>query len=162
MKSTDPRYLIRFDCKIDDDSGAPVYAWVDSMYLEEYRPKKWYMRIDEASKIIAERMIEDRNVVFDFCESDSLEAKGNPEDHEDKGGWHGIKRIPGFFDNEPSEFIVAVGHYGGGNVGFGYSYDEVEYVDDAVRAVRHAICEATGWDADNMIYIEEMENKEGK
>lgn len=162
MASTDPRYLIRFDYKIDDDSGAPVSAWVDSMYLEEYHPKKWYMRINDASKMIAKRMIDDRNVVFAFCESDSEEAKGDPEKHRDEGGWHGIKRIPGFFDNEPDEFIVAVGHYGGGDVGFGYDYGYPGDYTYAEVAVRKAICDATGWDADNMIYIEEEEKKEEK
>ena len=92
---------------------------------------------------------------FAFCESDREEAKGNPEDHYDDGGWHGIKRIPGFFDNEKSEFIVAIGHYGGGNVGFAYvdwaDADDSTCEDELVRA----ICKATGWDADNMIFVEE-------
>lgn len=115
---------------------------------------KYYMTIAEAAKMVASALTKDRDMKFAFCESDREEAEGDPADHEDNGGWHGIKRIDGFFDNEPEEFIVAVGHYGGGNVGFGYA-DGYGYADDYVRAVRRAICDATGWDSDNQIYIEE-------
>lgn len=161
-KSADLRYLIRFDYKIDDDSGAPIYAWVDAMYLDEYHPKKWYMRVKDASKMIADRLIADRNVVFAFCESDAIEAEGDPEKHKENGGWHGIKRIDGFFDNDPDEFIVAVGHYGGGNVGFGYDYGYPDDNEYAEVAVRNAICGATDWSENTWIYIEEEEKKEEK
>ena len=122
---------------------------------KNYNPKKWYATIREASERISKALLKDRTKTFAFCESDREEAKGNPEDHVDEGGWHGIKRIDGFFDNEPGEFIVAVGHYGGGNVAFGY-VDEYEADDYACEhAVCKAICDATCWDSDNMIYIEE-------
>ena len=122
---------------------------------KNYHPTKWYATIHDAGRFIANALLEDRTRTFAFCESDREEAKGNPEDHYDVGGWHGIKRIPGFFDNEKSEFIVAIGHYGGGNVGFAYvdwaNADDSTCEDELVRA----ICKATGWDADNMIFVEE-------
>lgn len=121
-----------------------------------YIPNKRYATVWDASEWVAERMLEDSSRTFSFCESDREEANGNPEEHEDCGGWHGIKRIDGFFDNRPEEFIVAVGYYGGGCVGFGYAYPEAtDELSEVSRAVRKAICEATGLDADNMIYIEE-------
>lgn len=127
---------------------------------KDYNPQKWYATINNASIIMANRFLESANVRFAFTESDREEAKQNPEKHEDQGGWHGVKRIPGFFDNEPNEFIVAVGHYGGGNVGFGYAdYGATDEKMECARAIRKAICEATGWDADNMIYVEEEEEE---
>ena len=118
-----------------------------------------YMTIADAAKLVAKRLWADRTKTFAFCESDSIEAKQDPAKHKDDGGWHGIKRIDGLFDNEPDEFIIAVGHYGGGNAGFGYTDREsTDY--ERTTAVRRAICEATGWDADNYIYIEENKKEE--
>lgn len=132
-----------------------------STLSKDYTPNKRYATIREASDWVAKRMLENSEKTFAFCESDREEAKGNPSKHEECGGWHGIKRIPGFFDNQPDEFIVAVGYYGGGNVGFGYAYLDIlnptEKFTEVSRAIRKAICEATGWDSDNMIYIEEDE-----
>ena len=115
---------------------------------------KHYMTIEEASRMVAKALLNDRTKTFAFCESDSEEAKGDPYAHRDEGGWHGIKRVDGFFDNDKEEFIVAVGHYGGGHCGFGYLDYDFDF-EDCVRAVRKAICEGTEWDADNYIYIEE-------
>lgn len=117
-----------------------------------------YMTIADAAKLVAKKLWDDRTKTFAFCESDRDEAKQNPAKHEDNGGWHGIKRVDNLFDNEPDEFIIAVGHYGGGNVGFGYT--DIESMDyERATAVRRAICGATGWDSDNYIYIEEDEKK---
>ena len=118
-----------------------------------------YMTIADAAKVVARKLSDDRTKTFAFCESDRTEAKQDPAKHKDEGGWHGIKRIDGFFDNEKDEFIIAVGHYGGGNVGFGYA-DFSSDIYDRVTAVRRAICEATGWDSDNYIYIEEDKKEE--
>ena len=146
-----------------DYSNSTLYAIEKALHeiAEGYHPDKWYATIADASYLMAKRFLENSDVTFAFCESDREEAKGNPAEHEDNGGWHGVKRIPGFFDNESNEFIVAVGHYGGGNVGFGYAdYGATDEPSEISRAIRKAICEATGWDADNYIYIEEDE-KEG-
>lgn len=118
-----------------------------------YHPDRMYATVRDASEWVAKELFNDRTKTFSFCESDYDEAKGNPKDHKDEGGWHGIRRIDGFFDNEPDEFIIAVGHYGGGNVGFGY--EDCASIDDCAKVVRKAIEDATGWDYDNMIYIEE-------
>lgn len=147
-----------------DYSNSTLYAIENALHeiAEGYRPNEWYATIADASFMMAKRFLENSDVTFSFCESDREEAKGNPAEHEDTGGWHGVKRIPGFFDNEPNEFIVAVGLYGGGDVGFGYAdYGATDELSEISRAIRKAICEATGWDADNMIYVEE-EEKEGK
>lgn len=146
-----------------DYSNSTLYAIEKALHeiAEGYRPNKWYATIADASFMMAKRFLENSDMTFSFCESDREEAKGNPVEHEDTGGWHGVKRIPGFFDNEPNEFIVAVGLYGGGNVGFGYAdYGATDELSEISRAIRKAICEATGWDVDNYIYIEEDE-KEG-
>lgn len=146
-----------------DYSNSTLYAIEKALHeiAEGYRPKKWYATIADASFMMAKRFLENSDVTFAFCESDREEAKGNPAEHGNTGGWHGVKRIPGFFDNEPNEFIVAVGHYGGGNVGFGYAdYGVTDELGEISHVIRKAICEATGWDVDNYIYIEEDE-KEG-
>lgn len=175
MKNRLSKYLDKMDhgCYSDVDncdrhmfgdySNSTLYAIEKALHeiAEGYRPNKWYATIADASFMMAKRFLENSDVTFAFCESDREEAKGNPARHENNGGWHGVKRIPGFFDNEPNEFIVAVGHYGGGNVGFGYAdYEATDELSEISRAIRKAICEATGWDAENYIYIEEDE-KEG-
>lgn len=154
-------------CDVQNDYGdysnSTLYAIEKALHeiAEGYHPNKWYATIADASFMMAKRFLENSDVTFAFCESNSLEAKRNPAEHEDNGGWHGVKRIPGFFDNEPNEFIVAVGHYGGGNVGFGYAdYGATDELSEISYAIRKAICEATGLDAYNYIYIEEDE-KEG-
>lgn len=135
------------------------YALAD--IAKDYPPRKWYATIQDAGRRIADTLLKDWGRTFAFCESDREEAKGNPEDHKDEGGWHGIKRIAGFFDNEPEEFIVAIGHYGGGNVAFAYVDGYEADADTCADRLVSAICKATGWDADNMIYVEEEEKKEG-
>ena len=145
-------------------SNSTLYAIEKALHeiAEGYRPNKWYATIADASFMMAKRFLENSDVTFAFCESDREEANGNPAEHEDNGGWHGVKRIPGFFDNEPNEFIVAVGHYGGGNVGFGYAdYGATDELSEISWAIRKAICEATKWNTNHMIYVEE-EEKEGK
>ena len=141
-----------------DYSNSTLYAIENALaeISDGYRPSKWYATICDASSMMAKRFLEKSDATFAFCESDSLEAQGDPLDHKDAGGWHGVKRIPGFFDNEPNEFIVAVGHYGGGNVGFGYAdYSATDELSEIAYAIRKAICEGTGWDAYNYIYVEE-------
>lgn len=152
--------LVRFDSINDDENGEPIMAWVLGYNLKPFIQKKWYMTVRDASQFVALQLIENRQRKFAFCESDELEAKGNPEKHDENAigcGWHGIRQIDGFFDNEPTEFIVAVGHYGGGNVGFGYVDSDPylrEYPTECARAVEHAICSGTGWDANQWIFIE--------
>ena len=141
-------------------SNSTLYAIEKALktITKNYCPKKWYSTIWDASTRIAKALLADRTKTFAFCESDAEEAHGNPKDHNDDGGWHGIQRIDGFFDNEPDEFIVAVGHYGGGNVGFGYRDSSCgNNINEYATAVRNAISNATGWGLDEIIYIEEDE-----
>ena len=144
-------------------SNTTLYA-VESALSEitkDFNPDKRYMTVADASKMVANALLADRKKEFAFCESDPIEAKTNPMNHRDDGGWHGIKRIDGFFENETDEFIVAIGHWGGGNVGFGYADRECE-PEDYVTAVRKAICNATGLTGSDYIYIELEEKKEEK
>lgn len=149
-------------CDVQNDYGeysnSTLIAIESALYqvTKDYEPTKRYATIRDASEWIAKELIADRRKEFAFCESDYEEAKGNPLKHNDEGGWHGIKRIDGFFDNEPNEFIIAVGHYGGGNVAFGYNdFGSKNDVNEYARTIRGTICQATGWDTYQMIYIEE-------
>ena len=112
-----------------------------------------YMTIDNAAKLVASRLWRDGTQTFAFCESDCEEAKQDPSKHKDEGGWYGIKRLEGFFDNEPDEFIIAVGQFGGGSFGFGYT-DQESTTYERIMAVRRALILATKLDVDNYIYIE--------
>lgn len=140
-----------------DYSNSTLYAIENALRTivglkpETPRFRGKYMTIADASKMVASELVKDRHKAFAFCEA--MENDGEEPDH---GGWHGIKRIDGFFDNDPEEFIVAVGYYGGGNLSIGY-VDVDGMFEEYVKAVRRAICDATGFDADNMIYIEEDE-----
>ena len=160
--NADRRYLVKFRYTIDDDSKKPVLAWIESYHLEQYRPTKWYMTVREAGEMISKRLLEDRKQVFAFCASNAIEAKEDPENHNEDGGWHGIKRIDGFFDNDPGDFIVAIGYYGGGGVAF--AYVNWEMADDSTCAdeLTDAIIRATGLDADSWLYVEEDNVKEEK
>lgn len=122
-----------------------------------YYPAKWYATIKDASRTIASVLKNDPGVVFSFKESDREEAKGDPEKRSEDGPWYGIKRISNLFDNDNGEFIIAAGEWGGGIVGFGY--ENCDDLECAEHAVCHAICEATEWDADNMIFIEKETEK---
>ena len=152
-------------CNIDyDDYSASTLIAIEYALTEiskNYSPKKWYATIADASERIAKELLKDRTKVFSFCESDRLEASTDPEKHQDGGGWYGIKRIDGFFDNEKSEFIIAVGHYGGGGVAFGYVDADEDDDSTCEYQVRRAILNAMGFgfDSFNYIYIEEEESK---
>ena len=149
---------------LNNDKNYLLRDALEPTKVDEWYPRgKWYMTVGDASRMVAKALIEDRTKVFSFSPSDALEAKENPKDHGDDGPWYGIKRIDGFFDNDPDEFIVAVGYYGGGECGFAHEYDgDSPDVDDCSIAVRRAINEATGLNEDNYIYIEEEEKKEEK
>lgn len=123
---------------------------------KEYIPRL-YATIREASYIVARALSDDVDAVFSFTESDREEAKENPEEHKSDGGWYGIRRINRLFDSDYHEFLVAAGYWGGGDIGIGYENTARNRAD----AVCKAITMATGWDADNYIYIEK-EPKEVK
>lgn len=151
-------------CDVQNDYGeysnstliAIEYALAD--LSKGFNLTKRYATIRDASEWIAKELIVDRRKEFAFCESDYEEAKGNPLEHKEEGGWHGVKRIDGFFDNDPEEFIIAVGYYGGGDVAFGYNgFGSLGDVNECAKTVCRTICKTTGWDSDNMIYIEEEE-----
>lgn len=122
-----------------------------------YVPTKWYMDITEASEMIAKALEEEPDAVFSFTESDTEEAKGNPDKHGDDGPWFGIRRIRSLFDNGDDEFIVAVGQWGGGAVAV--KYDDFE-ANNRAEIVKKAITESTDWDADNYIFVEKEEKGE--
>lgn len=140
------------------------YALERTKVKEWYPHGKWYMTIEEAAGMVARELLADRTKTFAFCESDAEEAKGNPYRHVDNGGWYGIKRIDGFFDNEPSELIVAVGHYGGGHCAFGYVDIDCEDAtkDEIKLEVMKAIATAIDLSPSDYIFIEEDEKKEEK
>lgn len=122
-----------------------------------YAPTKWYMDITEASEMIAKTLEEEPDAVFSFTESNTEEAKGNPDKHGDDGPWFGIRRIRSLFDNGDDEFIVAVGQWGGGAVAV--KYDDFE-ANNRAEIVKKAITESTDWDADNYIFVEKEEKGE--
>ena len=131
-----------------------------------YISTRWFMKVNDAAEMIAKALVEDRNKRFAYCMASEEEAQGDPEDFKDDGGWYGIRRIPGFFDNEEEEFIVAAGHFGGGGVGFGYA-DVSASGDDYYRAVLSAMIsphsEFTNYSMINIeIDNDSNENKEEK
>ena len=155
----EPRKDVKVDYEEYSNSTLIAIEWALQEITKDYCPKKWYATIREAAEKIAKRLLEDRTVEFAFCESDHEEAKRNPEEHEENGGWFGIKRIDGFFQNNEDEFIIAVGYWGGGNVAFGYVEFGKDEEDRCEYVVRKAIMDALGFDADDYIYIEEEEKK---
>lgn len=147
-------------------SNSTLIAFENSLrkISANYVPTRWFMKVNDAAEMIAKAMVEDRNKRFAYCIVSEEEAQGDPEDFKDDGGWYGIRRIPGFFDNEEEEFIVAAGHFGGGGVGFGYA-NVCASGDDYYRAVLSAIVSPhSEFYNDSMIYIEidndSNENKE--
>lgn len=140
------------------------YALQKTKVHEWYPHGKWYMTIEEAAGMVARELLADRTKTFSFCESDAEEAKGNPYKHYENGGWHGIKRIDGFFDNELSELIVAVGHYGGGHCTFAYvDIDCEDPTNDEIKLeVMKAIASSIDLSPSDYIFIEQDEKKEDK
>ena len=131
-----------------------------------YVPTCWFMRVYDAVDMVAKALVNDRNKRFAYCLANELDAEGDPEDFKDDGGWYGIRRIPGFFDNEEEEFIVTAGHFGGCGVGFGYA-DHDSSEEDRRKAVCSAMIDNDSeFYYDSMIYIEidndSNENKEEK
>ena len=154
------------DIDYDDYSGSTLIAieYALNEIVKEYRPKKWYATISDACDRIVKELREDSTKRFSFCESDRYEASCDPEKHHDDGGWYGIKLIDGvfekIFDNDPCDFICAVGYYGGGCLELGYVNNDLADDNECAIELRRVICRATGWDADNYIYIEEEEKEE--
>ena len=143
-------------------NNSTLFAVEDALLkiAKDYHPDKWYATIRDAGRTIARALLNDRTKVFAFCESNREEARGNPNDHKEEGGWYGIRRIPGFFDNEPGDFIVAVGYYGGGQMGFACVGSEDADDSTCEDALVEAICNATGLSAEHMIFVELDEKKE--
>ena len=126
---------------------------------KSYRPDKRYATVADAARWIVSVWREDGEKTFGFCESNIDESKGDPAEHEDAGGWYGIKKIKGFFDNDPSDFIATVGFWGGGNMSLAYVFYEDADDSNCEQSLCEAICEATGLDTNDMIYIEIDEQK---
>lgn len=150
---------------LNNDKNYLLRYAIQPTNVDEWYPHgKWYMTIEEAAGMVARELITDRTKTFAFCESDAEEAKGNPYKHYDNGGWHGIKRIDGFFDNELSELIVAVGHYGGGHCTFAYvDIDCEDPTNDEIKLeVMKAIASSIDLSPSDYIFIEQDEKKEEK
>ena len=143
-------------------SNSTLYAIEKALaeITEGYTPPKqtkWFMTIEKASKMIAEKMLSHECDDFYFCMS-CEEEKENFKPSSFKGEcWYGIKRIPGFFDNSPSELIVACGYYGGGNCSFAYVWAEDTDTILPAETISKAICESTGGKPTDIIFIEEVE-----
>lgn len=126
---------------------------------KDYIPKngrKWFLTIKDAGKLIADKMLKGECKSFSFCESSEYELETFrlcPDKYEGCG-WYGIKRIDGFFDNSPEEFIIACGYYGGGNCTFGYTWAEDTDTLFHSQEVAKAICDATGNELTDIIYLE--------
>ena len=141
-------------------SNSTLYAIEKALaeISKDYTPPKqtkWFMTIEKASKMIAEKMLSHECDDFYFCTS-CEEEKENCKPSSFKGEcWYGIKRIPGFFDNRPSEFIVACGYYGGGNCSFAYVWAEDTDTILPAETISKAICESTGGKPNDIIFIEE-------
>ena len=138
-----------------------LYAIENALFTitKNFSVNKRYMTIWDASEWVAKEFIKNRRTHFAFVESNEEEAQEDPNKHVNNGGWHGIKRIDGFFDNEEEEFIIAVGHYGGGHVAFGYSDFRLENdLNEYARVIRGAICQSLDCGSSDIIYIEKEEN----
>ena len=147
-----------------DYSNSTLYAIEKALdeISKDYHPGKWYMTVLDASWLMATKMMEDRTASFGLCMVNADEAKGNPMDHDPmSGGWYGVKRIDGFFDNDPDEFIVAVGYFGGGSVELAYADNEMADRATCAQELMKAICRATGEGANFWLYVEQDEKKEG-
>lgn len=150
---------------LNNDKNYLLRYAIQKTKVDEWYPQgKWYMTIEEAAGMVARELLADRTKTFAFCESDAEEAKGNPYKHYDNGGWYGIKRIDGFFDNELSELIVAVGHYGGGHCTFAYvDIDCEDPTNDEIKLeVMKAIASSIDLSPSDYIFIEQDEKKEDK
>jgi len=126
---------------------------------KDYRPvepTKWFLTIEEAGKLMADKMLSGECKAFDFCESDEYEKNEfkNRIDEYDGSGWYGAKRIDGFFDNSPRELIVAVGYNGGGNCAFAYVWEEFTDTSLPAEAITKALCESTGRSSSDIIFVE--------
>ena len=151
-------YLVRFDNIPDPMTGEIATGWVPETDISMYASKKWYMSVKEASELIIGMWRDDPKKVFSFCESDRYEAMGDPLKHVDNGGWYGVQRVNPF-DGDSCEFSALVGYWGGGTLELAYVGEWEADDSNCETALRQTICKATGWDADNYIYIEEEEEK---
>lgn len=148
--------------KYRDYSNSSLIAFEHS--LQEitmgYNPPnrtKWFLTIEDAGKLIAERMLTKGSRSFCFCEASEYDkAHYTPEEYGKAGnGWFGVKRINGFFDNSPRELIVAVGYYGGGNCSFAYVYEEDVDTTTPAEEITRAILESTGGEPNDIIFVED-------
>lgn len=123
---------------------------------------KWFLTIEDAGKLIAERMLTKGSRSFCFCEASEYDkAHYTPEEYGKAGsGWFGVKRINGFFDNSPRELIVAVGYYGGGNCSFAYVCEEDVDTITPAEEITRAILESTGGEPNDIIFVEEDDKDE--
>lgn len=129
------------------------------LMTKDYKPTRQFVTIEEAGKIIADEFRSGTHRLFHFCESCKSEAHDNDPDTFEGEGWYGVKRIDGFFDNSPCELIVAVGYWGGGNCSFAYVWEDDVNTTLAEMEIADAICESTGGDKNDVIFLE-LDDKE--
>ena len=159
-----------YEKQYGDFSNSTLYAIEKALkdLAGDYKPdpKAWYATIKCAGKIIADRMLSGKCKQFALCDVDddviaNYSASYFASMGEGSGeGWHGVKRIDGFFDNSPNELIVAVGYWGGGNCTFAYVDEENTDTSEPADAIAHAISESTGLDLDHVIFVEEDDKDE--
>ena len=159
-----------YEKQYGDFSNSTLYAIEKALkdLAGDYKPdpKAWYATIKGAGKIIADRMLSGKCKQFALCDVDddviaNYSASYFASMGEGSGeGWHGVKRIDGFFDNSPNELIVAVGYWGGGNCTFAYVDEENTDTSEPADAIAHAISESTGLDLDHVIFVEEDDKDE--
>ena len=126
--------------KYGDYSNSTLYAVEHALKIiaEDYRARKWFAHLEDATREIARRMFNDGNKTFSFCVSNE-----EYEQYEQYGsGWYGIKRLDSIFDNDSYEYIVAVGYYGGGCVESAYAYFDGTYKEEFVNELGRKLCDA--------------------
>ena len=161
---------VPYEKQYGDFSNSTLYAIEKALkaLAGDYKPNPpaWYTTITGAGKIIADRMLSGECRKFALCDVDddviaNYSASYFASMGEGSGeGWHGVKRIDGFFDNSPNELIVAVGYWGGGNCTFAYVDEENTDTSEPANAIAQAISESTGLDLDHVIFVEEDEKDE--
>ena len=151
-----------------DYSNSTLYAIEKALYdiANEYRARYWFGHCEDVCREIAKRMVNDGNKLFSICLSDEMDWETySPEEYKDVGsGWFGVRRIMNVFDNEPYEYIVCAGVWGGGCLSTAYVYDDGSEPGNVINNLGRAICDALekidDFKPQSVVYA--MEEKEDK
>lgn len=115
-----------------------------SILAEDYRSRKWFGHLEDVTREIARRIVNDGKDKFSFCQSDQSEWDCySSEEYEHYGsGWYGIRRLKPIFDNESYEYIIAIGYYGGGSFESVYVYHDGADINHTINQLGRAMCNA--------------------